>query len=105
MYAISILCLVILGALCLCAVFSEKYRDNWLQFVGLWGVMLWAFARAWQVFDGAEVTGQQLWAHISFAVFAAGTAIKVWRYPQSEKPPPLKHLPPEHWARVIGRGK
>ena len=80
MMALSVACLLVLAILCLLGIVSRYYHDNWLQFVGLFGVMCWALARALQVLHGAHVNEQQLWAHVSLALFALGIAQKVWRH-------------------------
>jgi hypothetical protein len=77
MNAISAICLLVLASICVAGVFSHMYRDNWLQFVGLCGLTAWALARFLQVLDGAHVSPQQVFAHVSIACFALGSAHKV----------------------------
>lgn len=74
--------LSVLLAICVAGVFSPRFKDTWLQFFGLCGVTLWCAARLWDVLHGAPVSTQQLLAHVSLMLYAAGTALKVWRPPK-----------------------
>lgn len=79
---ISVVCLWPIGVLCLMAIISDHYRDNWLQFFGLVGLMVWAFGRGWVLYtriDG-DVGFSQMLGHVSMLSFAIGTAWKVFRY-------------------------
>jgi uncharacterized membrane protein len=83
MYVFSGCCLGVIAVLCLMGIFSQRYSDNWMQFVGLWGLLAWSAARLWQVIDGAaHLSGQQLVLHVALALFACGTAYKVFIYGQ-----------------------
>lgn len=89
---VSIACLQIVAVLCAAGIFSHHYRDNWPQFVGLVLVLLWSFGRSidlgvrWWNWIGGElvptpqVSTQQLLGHIGLALFAIGTAWKVWTH-------------------------
>lgn len=76
----SAVCLLTLVGLCLCGIFSPLYRDNWGQFAGLCLLTVWAAARLGRVLDGDEVSSQQLLAYVGMAVYACGTAWKVWHF-------------------------
>lgn len=77
MNAISAVSLFVLFSVCLTGIFSAHYRDNWAQFFGLWGTILWSSARFWDVVQGGSVSTTQLVAHASLALFALGTAYEV----------------------------
>lgn len=77
----SLLALSVLAIVCVAGVWSNKFQDNWLQFIGLITVTTWAGWRLVDVAGGAHITAQQLFAHAGLAAFAAGTAWKFWRQP------------------------
>jgi hypothetical protein len=107
---VSAICLSIVAALCIVAIFCRNYHENWLQFAGLAGLSLWASARVTQLldlFDG-RMPNQGLVLHVSLALYAVGTAWKVWQHnrPQTPAPPPAPYkLDPEHLHRVAGGRK
>lgn len=74
------------------AIFCHNYHENWLQFVGLIGITVWAAARAMQIADVSEVglPWRGLTLHVALAAYAIGTAWKVWchRPPKTTKAPP-----------------
>ena len=83
MHVVSGCALSVVALLCLAGIFSWRYSDNWAQFAGLWGLLVWAAARLWQVVDGtAYLSGQQLVLHIALALIACGTAYKVHKFGQ-----------------------
>jgi hypothetical protein len=81
---ISIACLLTVATLSVAAILSNHYRDNWMQFLGLCGVVPWTIGRAWTLADplmpAPDMSTQQLIGHVGLALFAAGTAWKVWRH-------------------------
>jgi hypothetical protein len=79
MNALSAFCLVTIVLVCLVGVFSPYYRDNWAQFFGLWGVIVWGSARLYQVVSGGYVSELGMFAQGSLALFAVGTATKLLR--------------------------
>ncbi len=78
-HAISSLSLLAFFVCCISAVFYERFRCTWLQLLGMFGLALWSAARLHDVINGAPVSQQQLLAHVSLALYAVGTAIKVMR--------------------------
>lgn len=77
----------------LIAIWAEAFRDNWMQWAGLWGMVLASVAL---VFPGlSEISALGLWGAIEFRVgdvstrdllfisaclaFAMGTLSKYWR--------------------------
>lgn len=107
MNEVSFVCLVITASICFAGVFSQRFLDNWLQFAGMWAVMVWAVARAYQVWDGAYVSPQQLLAHVGIASFALGTFQKFRQHnkPPKQPPPPPKPIDDDHLRHVAGGRK
>lgn len=70
-------------ALCVAGVFSEHYRDNWAQFVGLWSIILADSMRLCTLVERIYVHGDlrmswsQITLHVGLLLFALGTAAKV----------------------------
>lgn len=79
MIAVSVVSLCLISALCFAGLFTKAYQDNLCQFFGLWGTACWGLARAWQLVTEGGLTSQQVVAHASIALYAAGTAYKVWK--------------------------
>jgi len=69
--------------LCVIGLFAETYRDNWLQFAGLWLVVLALGLRLAWLCERYRATGelQMSWAlialQVGLAIYAVGTACKV----------------------------
>lgn len=77
---LSSLALIVLVGLCLTAIFAQAYQDNWCQFIGLSGFCIWGTGRLVDVLAGGTVTEMQVFAHVSLACFAVGTALKVVKH-------------------------
>lgn len=103
MNIISAACLLVLAVICLFGVFSSHYKDNWAQFVGLWGMIAWSLARSWQLIDdGGSVTTQQLVAHVSITIFALGTAWKVARHKRAAEPISQEPVSDDELRQIYG---
>jgi hypothetical protein len=88
----SIACLVVTILACLSGVFSRHYRDNWMQYLGLWAILAGALGRGWQLslrwhywvnnplMPEPDISNQNLALYGGLALFAVGTAWKVWRH-------------------------
>jgi hypothetical protein len=82
---ISVVCLAALGGLSLSGLLSKAYRDNWLQHLGLIGILFWSLGRASiigsRVLEGDwHISFYQLLSHVALLLFAVGTAVKVWKH-------------------------
>lgn len=89
---ISITCLLVVCLSSVAALLSKHYRDNWLQFAGLWGLLFWSAGQVWQLtsrwidwmsdllLERPDMATQDLIGHAGLALFALGTAWKVWRH-------------------------
>lgn len=77
---VSAACLFAVAAICFAGLVSKHYRDNWLQFLGLAGLMWWAVPRGIEMLARDHVGNYQLLSHVSLLCFALGTALKVWRH-------------------------
>lgn len=90
----SAVCLTIVALAAVVGIFCRNYHENWLQFVGLVGVALWACARVSQLTDmmGTRLPAQGAMLHASLALYAMGTALKVWQH---------RPKPPDPWAATV----
>lgn len=89
---VSIVCLAVVAAACVLGIYSRHYREDWAQYVGLVLVLLWSVGRGsdltmrWLDWMGGalvprpDMSTQQLLGHVGLALFAIGTARKVWRH-------------------------
>lgn len=77
MTAVSIGLLAVIMVLCLAALYSAAYRDNWGQHIGLVFLALWSAAEAVAVLQDHMVQLRDLALYIGLAAYAAGTARKV----------------------------
>lgn len=87
MWIVSAISLGLLLLACLVAPFVQSYRDNLLQRISFALIFIGTFARwlgiidtrsiepVWPIIAEASVVG-----NIGFALFAVGTAYKVWRH-------------------------
>jgi hypothetical protein len=93
------------AAICWAGVFAKTFKDNWLQFLGLLGLGMWAPARAWDLWgEYARSSWPQFGMHLALASLLLGTAWKVWQHrePKAPEAPPPQPLPPEHLSHVAG---
>lgn len=82
----SLFCLSLLIVLCAVGLFSSHFKDNWLQHVGMFGLILGAIAKGIQLILLGSVTIETFMIVASGAAFGVGTAYKVWWHCRYEKP-------------------
>ena len=102
---ISIGCLAVLMSACSAGVFSNAFRDNWPQFIGLTGVILWAVSETVYVIRFGSVGSRDLILHAALASFATGTSWKVWRHKVAKVDAALRGAPDlqsASWDSVAG---
>ena len=75
----SVICLYIISALSGIALLYSRFRDNWLQTLGLAGMVLWSLGRASVLDDRETVSFYQFAGHCSLVLYGLGTAWKVWK--------------------------
>lgn len=106
---LSVLCLSLVSAICWTGVFAKTYKDNIAQCAGLIGLGTWSAARAYQLWDYAFSSPQQLSMHVALALFFGGTAWKVWKHREPKKPSapaePPAPLPNTQLRHVVGGSK
>jgi hypothetical protein len=83
---LTVASLLIVMTLCIAALFSRYFLDNWLQHVGLIGIGTTSAMLAEMVVHAEYVPPQMALMAISLAVYALGTAYKVWRYRNCPQP-------------------
>ncbi len=103
----SLVCLSIVAPLCICGVFCNAYRDNWLQFCGLWLIAAWAISRIEVIAERGYTDPLNLALHAGLAAYFVGTAIKVVKFsrPGSCDPKDAGQLPEvarRMWPHVGG---
>lgn len=78
---LSLLCLIVTGGLASFAVFSHHYDDTLLQRMGLSIVAIGCIVRAGErlAFDVADPPPILLLSQLGLALYAVGTALKLWR--------------------------
>lgn len=69
--------LLVVASICVAGVFAAAYRDNWLQFVGLTLLCLWAAGELLALARGDQPHPRELLLYGALAAFCAGTAWKV----------------------------
>lgn len=91
-----ILCMIALfitALACTAGIFSKMYRDNWMQYLSLWCVLAGVMGREWQLWlrldrwlydpmmmPAIDLKNHNLALYGGLALFAIGTAWKVWRH-------------------------
>lgn len=77
---ISLACLIVTGSLATWGIFSQHYDDTVLQRLGLSIVAIGCMTRAYErIFsDIAPPPPALLWSQIGLALFAVGTAWRIW---------------------------
>lgn len=78
-------CLYLICAICFAALICKNYYENWLQWIGLSGMILWALGRADKIMDrisdGKENVGLYVFIGVfSMVLYGLGTAWKVWKH-------------------------
>lgn len=88
----SLICLFVTIVACMAGVFSKHYRDNWMQYLGLWAILAGSLGRGWQLLlrwhawmneplmPAPDISNHNLALYGGLAIFAIGTAWKVWRH-------------------------
>lgn len=84
---LAVACAVLIAVLCLVGLVSGKFKDNWAQHLGLGIALLWAASEAWTLAQHAWVLDDRDLVslkrgllHSSLALYAVGTAWKVWKH-------------------------
>jgi predicted membrane channel-forming protein YqfA (hemolysin III family) len=88
-YAIKI-CLAIQFLLAVVGIFTPKYRENWVQFIGMVVVAVGVLPLARLIDDRGWVSPEAAWIIVGWTVFALGMAGKVWRH--RNDPPPSRRF-------------
>lgn len=82
----ALACIFAVIGLCLLGIFSRLYDDNWLQFAGLWTIVLAEAMRVAWLIERWHMRGELVmsWAMIALQcgllAYALGTACKVWKH-------------------------
>lgn len=77
---LSVAALTLVIALALLAIFHPSYHDNWLQFFGLWGTVFGGAGKVAQLLDRGFSSAENTLLFGALALFALGTALKVYKY-------------------------
>jgi hypothetical protein len=83
MWLISVLCLVLVATLCAWGVFTDRYNDNLPQMIGMGAMFFGALSIAWRIWRVEFVPMDALFVHVGLALYAVGTAWKVYRKPHA----------------------
>jgi len=65
---------------CLAGLFSYEFKDNWFQHFGLLGGGITSVAAMYRVYNMGWVPTEMLVFAVSVALYALGTALKVWGF-------------------------
>lgn len=87
MWMLSFASLFVTGVLCIVGTFSRHYNDTGLQRIGMFGLSVGSFGWAQAVWHQYDVSIGGWWVHVSMAVYAIGTALKVYRKQRLLRPP------------------
>ncbi len=80
MTGLSIGLLIIILLLCMVALYSRSYRDNWAQCIGLVSLSLWSAAEVAALWQEPAVAPRAVTLYAGLAAFALGTALKVMHH-------------------------
>lgn len=83
MIVIAIVCALaaaLVAIVCAAGCFLEVYEDNTAQRLGMAGVGLGAAVKAFDLASGSPVQAIDPFVWIGLALFALGTAVKVWHH-------------------------
>lgn len=80
MVIFAVVCYAVLTVLCVAALFSEVFRDNWLQHCGLVVLGLFAPAKIVDILDRGYVSAETAMIAGALACYAIGTTLKVVHY-------------------------
>ena len=76
---LSLLCLIITGALASWGIFSKHFDDNLLQRIGLAAVAIACFLRVPGKIAHPDTPPEILLAQLGLCFYGIGTAVKLWR--------------------------
>jgi len=75
---LAILCATVVIVLCILGLWSSKFRDNWLQHVGLALLLVGAVAVLWHAAQTDRSNVRELLLLFGLALYGAGTGLKTW---------------------------
>jgi hypothetical protein len=99
--AVGIGMLLMVMALCIAALYSPRFCDNWGQTMGLVSLGLWGAAQIAALIDDGEASAGALALYASLVTYGAGTAWKVRHHHRRRRPAPWERIAPPK-ARVQG---
>ena len=76
---LSLLCLVLTGALATWGIFSRHFDDSLLQRIGLSVIAIACILRVPDKIEAPDTPLAILMAQIGLCIYGVGTAIKLWR--------------------------
>ena len=84
--ALSFLCLIVTGTIAAWGVFSAHFDDTLMQRLGLSIVAIGCAVRAFERFtqDVPAPPPALLWSQVGLALYAVGTALRLWRQSQAQ---------------------
>jgi hypothetical protein len=77
---LSVLCLTVVGLLCILGVFHPQYDDTLGERVGMSAIGLWSIAKVSAILSGGAEEFPALLLHAGLASFACGMAAAKWRH-------------------------
>lgn len=104
----AVTCLWIAGPLCIAGIFCHAYKDNWLQWFGLWGLAWWCFARASYLQERGYTDVWNLALYFGLAAYSVGTAVKVFKHARPgscDKDDDLPEVGHNSWRHISGGTK
>ena len=102
---VSLVCVCVAALVCIAGVFCPAYRDNWLQWAGLWCMALWGFSRIEVIAERGYTEPWNMLLHIGMACYGIGTAVKVHRHSRGCEAEDVEDLARARWRHVSGGRK
>lgn len=104
MWIVSVVALCIVMALCVLGTFGRWYSDNLAQRIGMAMLFIGCWPKVEELMFFRPENGGVWVAHVGLAVFAMGTAWKVWLHRDHHPPPaqPPHRLHRDHLRHVSG---
>lgn len=78
LWLLSCFCLVLTAAICIVGVFSSHFDDTLLQRLGMAILCFFCAGRAGTIWMARDVNPDWFGVHLGMAVFAVGTALKIY---------------------------
>lgn len=74
--AVAVTCIAVTVILAASGAYYRGFKENWAQWIGLWGAVFAGIAQIGHIVSGGHVSSAEMLLYMSVASYAIGTAAK-----------------------------